>query len=57
MRSFAQLPAADFEEASTLEAYEAAAEELGYYFLGIGPDAQVDEFREAPGSGWPCVAF
>ena len=57
MRSFAQLPAADLEEASTLEAYEAAAEELDYYFLGVGPDAQVDEFREVPGSGWPCVAF
>ena len=49
LREFACLPPADLAEASTVEAYAAAAEELDWYFLGLGPDHDVDEFREAPG--------
>jgi len=48
--AFAQLLPEELGEASTLEAYEAAAEELDFFFLGLGPDAEVEDFREAPGS-------
>ena len=48
--AFTQLPPEELGEASTLETYEAAAEELDFFFLGLGPDAEVEDFREAPGS-------
>jgi len=48
--AFIHLPPEELGEASTLEAYEAAAEEKDFFFLGLGPDAEVEDSREAPGS-------
>ena len=51
VRGLAELPSEDLMEESTLECYEAAAAQLNFYFLGVGPDDEVNEFREAPGQG------